>query len=208
MRPKFSIITPTILRSTSRRTIDSVDAQTFTDYEHLVIVDGPWGEVPGSWRKNPRRSIIRCAERHNDCGATCRNHAVHAARGEFVLYIDDDDYYVPDALEELAGRVKMHFGVFPILNGGVLWLQLPPGRNKTATCQLWHRRAVDGRVVAMPANQKHYSDDSAWAGELAKRFAYQVVNLKRPLAIVERGHNSSNLPGGPPMVTLPGLWGN
>lgn len=206
MRPKFSIITPTILRSTAHRTMASVDAQPFQDYEHLVVVDGEVGPVPAEWMRNPRRTVIRCSERHNDCGATCRNHAVHQARGEFVLYIDDDDYYVPDALSDLARKAKMHLGVFPILNGGVLWLRIPPGRDKTATCQIWHRRTIDGHVVAMPAGQKNYSDDSAWIGELARRYSYQVVNDKRPLAIVETGHNSSNLPGGPPMVTLPSIW--
>lgn len=205
-RPKFSIITPTILRQTANRTVASVDAQEFTDYEHLVILDGDVGRIPDGWRTNKRRIFIRCNERHNDCGATCRHYAVAQARGEFVLYIDDDDYYVPEALSRIAAKAKMHFGVFPIMNGGFYWLKLPPGRNKTATCQIWHRRSIDGKVVAMPAKQKHYSDDSAWIGDLARRFPYQVIDDHHPLAIVETGHNSSNLPGGPPMKTLPSLW--
>jgi glycosyltransferase involved in cell wall biosynthesis len=206
VKPKFSIITPTILRQTAHRTIASIDAQGFTDYEHLVAVDGPVGQVPNEWLRNPRRLVIRCSERHNDCGATCRNHAVHQARGEFILYLDDDDYYVPEALALVAERAKHTVGVFPILLGGQHWLRLPPGRGRTASCQLWHKRSHQGHVIAMPAHQKHYSDDSAWAGVLAERYSYQVVKDVPPLAVVEKGHNSSNLPGGPPMTTLPSLW--
>lgn len=202
--PKFSIVTPTILRVTADRTMESIDAQTSRDYEHIVMVDGlALGDAPDRWEDNPRRVILSCFERHNDCGATCRNLAVNFhARGEYVLYLDDDDYYVPDAIETLARLVGGEpFGVFPITMGGSRWLVLPPGQCRTATCQLYHRRVINGETIAMPANQKHYADDSAWAGTLAERYGYRVLDC-HDLAIVEAGHNSSNLPGGPPMVEL------
>jgi glycosyltransferase involved in cell wall biosynthesis len=204
--PKFSIITPTILRVTANRTMESVDAQTSNDYEHIVIVDGVDANIPNAWLRNPRRYPARCRDRHNDCGATCRNDAVTKhARGDYILYLDDDDYYVPDTIETLARLVKdENFGVFPIMLSGERWLRLPPGPCRTPTCGMYHRRMVRGEIIAMPRDQRHYADDSAWAGQLAERFGYRDHDCP-PLAIVERGHNSSGLPGGPPRIDLPPL---
>jgi len=185
----------------------SVDAQTSDDYEHIVIVDGigtpaETDALRFRW-PSPRRRILRCPTRHNDCGATCRNAAVKEATGKYILYLDDDDYYVPDAIETLARMITGEsVGVFPIINGGIHWLVLPPGPCRTASCQLYHRRVVDGELIAMPPNQKHYADESHWAGQLATRFGYSVLQCHE-LAVVETGHNSSNLPGGPRMVELP-----
>lgn len=208
--PKFSIITPTILRATADRTMASVDAQTSDDYEHIVIVDGLYPQsaiVHARWKSKLRR-FIGLATRYNDCGATPRNIGVQEARGEFIVYLDDDDYYVPDAIETLGCLVGAgsfageDFGIFPILMGGARWLQLPPGRCRTASCQIYHRRVIGDEVIAMPPDQKVYSDESAWMGVLAERFGYRVLDCHE-LVIVERGHNSSNLPGGPPMMELP-----
>lgn len=209
--PKFSIITPTILRTTAHRTMRSVDEQTSTDYEHIVIVDGLEDPVPFAWVANPRRYIARCHERHNDCGATCRGEAIRRyARGIFVLYLDDDDYYIPTAIETLArlvqdGPAQKPFGVFSVMLGGVPRLDLPPGECRTPTCGMYHRRQVGGETLTPPAPQRHYAEDSRWAGELAKRFGYDVIRCPS-LAIVERGHNSSDLPGGPPRTELPSVW--
>jgi len=202
--PKFSIITPTILRETADRTMASVDAQTSDDYEHIVIVDNhSFPEAPERWQ-HARRFIGYCGFRHNDCGASCRNiAAVHWAQGEYIVYLDDDDYYVPDAIETLARHVGgENFGIFPIMMGGARWLQLPPGRCRTASCQIYHRRLIGDEVIAMPPNQKVYSDDSAWAGTLAERFGYRVLPCHE-LVVVEYGRNSSNLPGGPPKIEMP-----
>jgi glycosyltransferase involved in cell wall biosynthesis len=208
--PKFSIVTPTIMRITADRTMASVDAQTSSDYEHIVVIDGAEpaelsAHAAERWA-SPRRKFIRCGARHNDCGATCRNIAAHQATGDYILYLDDDDYYVPDAIETLVrlvgDRGPEAMGVFPITMGGVRWLVLPPGECRTATCQIYHRRLINGEVVAMPVNQRRYSEDSAWAGYLAKKHGYRVLDCHE-LAVVEYGRNSSNLPGGPQMVELP-----
>lgn len=203
--PKFSIITPTIMRVTADRTMQSVDSQTSADFEHMVIIDGPGlPEPPARWT-SPRRRFLCCPVRHNDCGATCRNAAVWDATGEYVLYLDDDDYYVPDTIETLGRLVSGEpFGVFPITMGGSRWMVLPPGSCRTASCQLYHRRVIDGEVIAMPSQQKNYSDESAWAGTMAERFGHRVLECHE-LVVVERGHNSSNLPGGPPRIELPQL---
>jgi hypothetical protein len=189
----------------------SVDDQTSVDYEHVVMVDGIEDPVPFDWMRNPRRTIVRCDVRHNDCGATCRGEAIRSlARGTFILYLDDDDYYVPDAIETLGRAIlvtptEQHFGVFPISLAGALWFHLPPGENRTPTCGMYHRRQVNGETLTPPAPQRHYAEDSRWAGELAARFGFKAIDC-HALAIVERGHNSSGLPGGPPRVDLPTLW--
>jgi hypothetical protein len=202
--PTFSIITPTILRATAQRTIESVDAQIGKNYEHLVVVDGV-GRYPLSWMSNPRRRVYHCPERHNDSGSSCRAWVIRKhARGEFVIYVDDDDYLMPYATQELERQVFLEFGVYPVLLGGEHWLRLPPGECRTPTCGMWHKRKVGEEILAPPAPQRHYTEDSRWAGELAARFGHQVIEGPH-LAVVERGHNSSNLPGGPPMVELPSI---
>jgi hypothetical protein len=101
--PRISIVTPTRNRLTLLgQTLDSVAAQTLTDWEHVVIDDG---SDDGTTRMmyarvsaDPRvRYIVREGER---AGANvCRNIGIRAANAPLVLLLDSDDLLAPTCLE-------------------------------------------------------------------------------------------------------------
>lgn len=193
---RFSIITPTILRvHEADRTMQSVDALTYDDYEHLVVVDGhDWGPINPDWRLNHRRKIFVCDKNHRDGGASCRHWVTEYATGDYILYLDDDDYFHRDALSLLAARILDEpFGVFPISRFSQRFLSCPPSRGGTAICQMYHKREVAGERLVFPAGPVEYEQDSRWAGELAEKYGYKALEDLPPLVYVDGYRDSSGL---------------
>jgi glycosyltransferase involved in cell wall biosynthesis len=85
----------------------SVRAQTFTDYEVIVVSNG---------ERDGMRALSRaCAERHGAVFlelpvgnvSAARNHAVAHAQCEWIAFIDDDDIWLPHKLErQMADAVR------------------------------------------------------------------------------------------------------
>lgn len=81
-----------------KRAIDSVIQQTLTDWE-LIIVDD--GSTDGSLDEIPSvEQRIRIFQQTNAGPGTARNHGIRMARGEFVTFLDADDYYYPQKLKQ------------------------------------------------------------------------------------------------------------
>lgn len=106
--PRFSVVIPVYNRAaTVRRTLASVVAQTFRDWECLVVDDGSadgeaLAQVVASL-EDPRFVLIR---QSNGGGGAARNAGVDAARGRFVAFLDSDDTFVPDKLARLAATAR------------------------------------------------------------------------------------------------------
>jgi len=105
--PKISIITPTYNRPEMiGRAIESVLAQTFTDWEMIIVDDCPDKPAEEVVRHyvDPRITYIK--HEKNSGGAAARNTAMARATGEYFAFIDDDDEWYPDALETLYGALS------------------------------------------------------------------------------------------------------
>lgn len=87
--------------------IGSVLAQDFDDFELLVMDDGSWdgsGAICDSFaREDPRVSVF-----HLENGGMCRarNVAMKHARGEYIAFCDNDDYYLPGLLADAYQAAK------------------------------------------------------------------------------------------------------
>jgi glycosyltransferase involved in cell wall biosynthesis len=80
--------------------IESVRKQSFTDYEIIVINDGsPYSEELGRVLE-PYSGSIHYLRQENRGPSGARNTGILAARGEFVAFLDADDYWEPDFLSE------------------------------------------------------------------------------------------------------------
>lgn len=99
--PLVSIITPTRnRRALLEETIASVRAQTFADWEHLIVDDASSDDTRERIRPlgaaDPRLNLIPLG---TPCErAAARNTGLARARGQFVLFLDDDDHLHPAAL--------------------------------------------------------------------------------------------------------------
>ena len=84
------------------RAIESILRQTYTDFEYIIVDNGSSdssGLIADKYiQKDTRIRVI-----HRDRGniGAGRNTAIDAARGEYLTFIDDDDYAKPDFLEFL-----------------------------------------------------------------------------------------------------------
>jgi glycosyltransferase involved in cell wall biosynthesis len=98
--PSVSVIIPTYNhRDFVLTTLDSVFAQTFTDYEIIVINDGSPDDTADMLRPLVEAGRIRYIEQENTGQAIARNRGIAEARGEFIALLDDDDFWPPDKLE-------------------------------------------------------------------------------------------------------------
>ena len=96
------------------RAIDSVQAQTHENWELLIIDDGSTDTtvaVAQGYAQNDARIRIICQE--NQGVAAARNTGLDHAAGDYIAFIDSDDYYEPTILEKLAARMAQ---------GTVTWL--------------------------------------------------------------------------------------
>lgn len=97
--PSVSIIIPTNRHARFiEETLASVAAQTFTDFEVIVINDGSpddTAEVLRPWIESGR---IRYYEQPNSGQSATRNRGIKVARGEFLALLDDDDLWPADKL--------------------------------------------------------------------------------------------------------------
>ncbi|MBV8279029.1 MAG: glycosyltransferase family 2 protein [Verrucomicrobia bacterium] len=81
------------------QTLDSVFAQTYTDYEVIIINDGSPDNTTELLRPLKESGRIRYFEQPNAGQAAARNRGLAEACGEFIAFLDDDDLWPPDKLE-------------------------------------------------------------------------------------------------------------
>lgn len=110
--PKVSIITPCY--NSARfigRTVASVRAQTWPDWEHVIVDDGstdaPESAIAAELAQEPRLRLVRQANR-GVCGARNRGVREAAANSDFLLFLDADDCLEPEMLAEMAAYLTRH----------------------------------------------------------------------------------------------------
>lgn len=106
--PRISVITATYNWSAVLRyAIESVLAQTFPDFEMLVVGDGctdDSGDVVASF--NDRRLHWHNLSENSGHQSAPNNAGLARARGEFVAYLGHDDLWTPHHLAELAAALE------------------------------------------------------------------------------------------------------
>ncbi|MGL5018378.1 MAG: glycosyltransferase family 2 protein [Luteolibacter sp.] len=79
--------------------VESVIAQTFRDFEVIVINDGCTDNTEEVLRPFVEKKLIRYFHQENQGISATRNRGLSLALGEFVAFLDDDDVWPPDKLE-------------------------------------------------------------------------------------------------------------
>lgn len=106
--PVISIITPVYqAEALLPACIESVLAQTFPDWELLVIDDGSRdGSAAVCDRYGAADARIRVFHKANGGVSSARNLGLEQARGEYLAFLDADDRFEPAMLETLLGLLK------------------------------------------------------------------------------------------------------
>lgn len=105
--PEVSIITPCYNSSKFlQQTIDSVLNQTFTDWEWLITDDKSTDHSVEIINKvDDERIKLTVAEKNGGAGHA-RNLSLEQASGRFITFLDADDFWDPNFLEEMVSFMK------------------------------------------------------------------------------------------------------
>ncbi|HKP37556.1 MAG TPA: glycosyltransferase [Pyrinomonadaceae bacterium] len=108
-QPSISVVIATHnRRAFLAEAVASVRAQTLDSWELLVVDDASeddsWEWLTRERAHDERLRIFRLGE--NSQRAVAANHALAEARGEFIMFLDDDDLLRPEALAQLAEALR------------------------------------------------------------------------------------------------------
>lgn len=120
LQPKISVIVPVYKAECFlHKCIDSVIAQTYTNWELLLIDDGSpdkSGEICEQYAKDNKRIVPFHIE--NGGPSNARNYGLYHATGQYVCFIDSDDWVEPTYLEHLYNGEQRE-GVGVVIGGHV-----------------------------------------------------------------------------------------
>lgn len=103
---KISVIVPVYnTENYLKECIDSLKKQTFKDFEVLFIDDGSTDQSLSILKQNQEKNFF-IYTKENGGQATARNLGIRKARGEYLTFVDSDDFIAFDMLEILYQKAK------------------------------------------------------------------------------------------------------
>lgn len=107
-KPLLSIIVPVYdVERYLQKCIDSILAQTFTDFELILVDDGSPDNCPALCDAAAAKDArIRVLHQKNGGLSAARNAGLDVARGEWIGFVDSDDYIAPEMYEILYKAVQ------------------------------------------------------------------------------------------------------
>ena len=170
--PLITIIVP-IYRAEAylRRCVDSILGQDFRDLELILIDDGSPDGCPGlcdAFAESDSRVVA--IHQKNKGVSAARNTGLDAARGEYVAFVDADDWVEPDYLSYLVhlqeeGNASISACNHYVTAGGRDTAKFPVSRE---VCSLSQKTAYSGLLYHQPP------DASAW-GKLYARSLFDQL---------------------------------
>lgn len=113
---KLSIIVPIYgVEQYLRKCVDSLLAQNISDYEIILVDDGSTdnsGAIcdeyasPSFINSLTRSVVIKVVHRENGGLSAARNSGIEVAQGEYIMFVDSDDYMQPNVLGALIKRME------------------------------------------------------------------------------------------------------
>ena len=159
MEPVRNLVSVTIPIYNAERflneTIKSVFAQTYTEWELLLVDDGSTDqstEIARSWvMQYPEKFFhLQHAGKGNHGASATRNLGARTSRGEFLAFLDADDIWLPNKLEENIRSMREHPEAGFLFNRTEYWYEWDPEGNnhqQNYTPPL----APDGKVYFPPS---------------------------------------------------------
>ncbi len=106
----YSIIIPVFDASeTLEKCLDSIAAQTFLNYEIILVNDGSRDEslsLAEKWQAKNQNIEIQIIDQENGGLGEARNAAIKKANGAYCALLDADDYWHPEKLESCYSFLK------------------------------------------------------------------------------------------------------
>ena len=195
--PVISVIVPIYkVENYLENCIKSIIGQTFTDIEIILVDDGSpdrCGEICDEYEKSDSR--IKVVHRKNGGLSSARNAGLDIAEGEFVCFVDSDDYISPDYCEVLYNLLKdtnYDFSVCGVkrFNDGdtpavdesdnscytldnICFLSAQV--NKKSEFGVWNKLYRKEKIKELRFAEGKLNEDVIWSADLALKFINGVV---------------------------------
>lgn len=106
--PTISVVIPAYNADrTILETVESVQQQTFSDFELIVINDGSTDRTP-ELLQSVEDQRLKIFSYENGGLPIARNRGISHATGEFITFLDADDLWTPDKLELQLAALQQH----------------------------------------------------------------------------------------------------
>lgn len=160
--PKFSIIIPVYnVEKYIQKCLDSVINQTFKDYEIIVVNDG----TKDNSMDIVNKYNVRIINQKNQGQSAARNAGVKIAKGEYLIFLDSDDYWKKDLLENINRSLIRN-------NPDVVRFQMQEVYEQSDNILEHNEKAFEGLtgVAAFNAICKYYIVDAACPYAIKKEY--------------------------------------
>lgn len=114
--PKVSVIIPCYnAQAYLNQCLDSIASQTLHDIEIICVDDGSKDgtlEILQQYAARDPRFVVLAQENIN--AGAARNNGLRAARGEYLSFLDADDFFEPEMLEKMVEAADQHTADFVV----------------------------------------------------------------------------------------------
>ncbi len=123
MAVRFSIVVPTYNRARLiTKAIDTVLSQTFTNWQLVIVDDGSTDntkEIVQQYADKDER--IKYIYQKNAERCVARNNGIESSVGEYICFLDSDDYFLPNRLELLDATIREKQNPVGMFYTGILY---------------------------------------------------------------------------------------
>lgn len=205
--PKVSVITPAFNAAPFlEETIKSVQAQTFLDWEMIIVDDCSTDEtfnIAKKISKNDSRIMVLQNERNSGV-AVARNKALDVAKGQYIAFLDADDLWMPKKLEMQISFMETGHYVLTYTNyqkfdsaTGKRYGKIIKAPSTMSAKRIYGDTSIGCLTVMVDRTKsgtfhmpivEHTEDNITWQNILAKGFT--AHRLDEVLALYREGNNS------------------
>lgn len=212
---EVSIIVPVYqVEKYIRQCVDSILAQTFTDFELILVDDGSKdqsGQICDEYARMDTR--VKVIHKENGGAADTRNRGMDQSVGNYVMFVDSDDYIAPTMLEclyknmlnENADIAACNYLYFfendrqkdfatnvksEVLTGSEIFYYRKNERNYGFWTVVWNKLMKRETVGKVRFRSGKYYEDEFWANEIYQ-MDIKIVTIPECLYYYRQHENST-----------------